>query len=76
MIIFVYLYFIKKRASFINNAHSFKVWMLTLTQCVQCIKCMVLKGSYDVAKKNIIFCIWCNAVCTVTDFCNLNGILL
>ncbi len=23
----------------------------------------VLKGSYDVAKKNIILCIWCNAMC-------------
>ncbi len=22
-----------------------------------------LKGSYDVAKKNIILCIWCNAMC-------------
>ncbi len=22
-----------------------------------------LKGSYDVAKKDIILCIWCNAVC-------------
>ncbi len=22
-----------------------------------------LKGSYDVAKKNIIWCIWCNAMC-------------
>ncbi len=24
-----------------------------------------LKGSYDVAKKNIILCIWCNAVYAV-----------
>ncbi len=23
----------------------------------------LLKGSYDVAKKNIILCIWCNAMC-------------
>ncbi len=22
-----------------------------------------LKGSYDVVKKNIILCIWCNAMC-------------
>ncbi len=21
------------------------------------------KGSYDVAKKNIVLCIWCNAMC-------------
>ncbi len=24
---------------------------------------MHLKGSYDDAKKNIILCIWCNAMC-------------
>ncbi len=24
---------------------------------------LILKGSYDVAKKNIIWCIWCNAMC-------------
>ncbi len=24
---------------------------------------LALKGSYDVAKKNIILCIWCNAMC-------------
>ncbi len=24
---------------------------------------VILKGSYDVAKKNIILCIWCNAMC-------------
>ncbi len=23
----------------------------------------MLKGLYDVAKKNIILCIWCNAMC-------------
>ncbi len=23
----------------------------------------ILKGSYNVAKKNIILCIWCNAMC-------------
>ncbi len=23
----------------------------------------ILKGSYEVAKKNIILCIWCNAMC-------------
>ncbi len=23
----------------------------------------ILKGSYDAAKKNIILCIWCNAIC-------------
>ncbi len=23
----------------------------------------MLKGSYDVAKKNMILCIWCNAMC-------------
>ncbi len=23
----------------------------------------ILKGSYDVAKNNIIWCIWCNAMC-------------
>ncbi len=29
-----------------------------------------LKGSYDVAKKNIILCIWCNAMC----LCGLRGL--
>ncbi len=28
----------------------------------------LLKGSYDVAKKNIIWCIWCNAMCLCSSF--------
>ncbi len=34
---------------------SFKLNILNLTA--------VLKGSCDIAKKNIIMCIWCNAMC-------------
>jgi len=41
--------------------------MLTWANCqnylLSCRKYCILKGSYDIAKKNIMLCIWCNAMC-------------
>ncbi len=48
---FVIYFLIKVEITLLNNVN--------LTDCFT----STLKGSYDVAKKNIILCIWCNAMC-------------
>ncbi len=49
----------------VNKAYSkalFEVCLVSAAQQV-CGTLEILKGSYDFAKKNIILCIWCNAMC-------------
>ncbi len=50
--------------SFLKDHVTLKtgVIVLKIQLCITGINC-ILKGSYDVAKKNIILCIWCNAMC-------------
>ncbi len=54
----------------LHNSQTLGEWQFSCKQfyCIErfyneprCVK--YLKGSYDVAKKNISLCIWCNAMC-------------
>ncbi len=53
---------------FTLSLQKYKVVLLswineTKSICINTEYCETLKGSYDVAKKNIILCFWCNAMC-------------
>ncbi len=46
-----------------NQKLSFDIFTVGILQNIFMEHDLYLKGSYDVAKKNIILCIWCNAMC-------------